>query len=99
MIFLNILKKINNNNNFSFISNKKIKTLVELHQKDKKRIQFLRSKLKYGKVLFQLEYHYYKNKYLINTVYKLVFINQVTDSFNKYSTQNILEHISIKRDI
>jgi len=99
MIFLNILKKIHNDNSFGFISNKKIKTLLKLHQKDKKRIQFLRSKLKYGKVVFQLDYQYYKNKYLINTVYKPVLINQVPDSFNKYSVKNILEQISIKKDI
>lgn len=99
MIFLNILKKLSLSNSPKNISPKKIKTILKMHQIDKDRIKFLRSKLKYGKVLFQLEYQYYKNKYLINIYYKPVLINQLPSNSDKYSIENIVDYISIKKDI
>lgn len=99
MIFLNILKKLISNNSLRKLPRKKIKTLIKMHQMDKNRIFFIRSKLKYGKVLFQLEYQYYKNKYLINTFYKPVLINQEPDTSEKYSVDTISDYISIKKDI
>lgn len=98
MIFLNILKTISTSG-VKKLPNKTITNLIRLHQIDKSRIAFLRSKLKYGKVLFQLEYQYYKGKYLINTVYKPVLINQAPDVSNKYSVESIAEYVSIKKDI
>lgn len=98
MIFLNIVKKLQSDNLIQKLPKKKIKYLLRKHIEDKARISFLRSKLKYGKVLFQLEYQYYKGKYLINTTYKPVLINQAPDN-NKYSIENIAEYISIKKDI
>jgi hypothetical protein len=98
MIFLNIVKKLQRDNLIQNLPKKKIKYLLRRHVDDKARISFLRSKLKYGKVLFQLEYQYYKNKYLINTIYKPVLINQAPDN-NKYSVENIADYISIKKDI
>lgn len=98
MIFLNIVKKLQSNNLIHKLPKKKINYLLKKHVDDKIRISFLRSKLKYGKVLFQLEYQYYKNKYLINTVYKPVLINQAPDN-NKYSVENIADYISIKKDV
>ena len=98
MIFLNILKTISAHD-AKKLPNKTITNLIRLHQIDKSRIAFLRSKLKYGKVLFQLEYQYYKGKYLINTVYKPVLINQAPDVSNKYSVESIAEYVSIKKDI
>jgi ribosomal protein S24E len=99
MIFLNIFKKLIFNNSLKKLPQKKIKTLIKMYQVDKNRIFFIRSKLKYGKVLFQLEYQYYKNKYLINTFYKPVLINQEPDTSEKYSVDKIADYISIKKDI
>jgi len=99
MIFLNILKKLISSNSLKKLPRKKVKTLIKMHQMDKNRIFFIRSKLKYGKVLFQLEYQYYKNKYLINTFYKPVLINQEPDTSEKYSVDSIVNYISIKKDI
>lgn len=99
MIFLNIFKKLIFNNSLKKLPQKKIKTLIKMYQVDKNRIFFIRSKLKYGKVLFQLEYQYYKSKYLINTFYKPVLINQEPDTSEKYSVDKIADYISIKKDI
>lgn len=81
------------------LSKKKLNSLLKNHLIDKKRVSFLRSKLKYGKVVFQLEYQYYKKRYLINTVYKPVLINQVPDNKDKYSVEYIADYVSIKKDI
>ena len=70
-----------------------------MHNRDKARVAFIRSKLKYGKVFFQLEYQYYKKKYLINTFYKPILINQISSENDKYSVDYIAEYISIKKDI
>jgi len=99
MIFLNILTKINQEIPNKKLSFKKIKSILKMHERDKKRVTLLRSKLKYGKVLFQLEYQYYKGKYLINIFYKPVLINQAPENSDKYSIDNIVEYISIKKDI
>lgn len=98
MIFFNILKKLSDKNLVNF-SNKKIKNLINLYKKDKERIKFIRSKLIYGKVVFQLEYKYFKGKYLLNTEFKPILVNQVNNSQNKYSVENILNYTSIKKDI
>ena len=81
------------------VSRKKICKLINIHYLDKKRIAFVRSKLKYGKVFFQLEYQYYKGKYLINTVYKPILINQAPTENKKHSVEYIADYISIKKDI
>jgi hypothetical protein len=81
------------------ISQKKINRLIYTHYVDKKRIAFIRSKLKYGKVFFQLEYQYYKGKYLINTVYKPILINQAQTKNEKHSVEYIADYVSIKKDI
>ena len=98
MIFLNILQKLQNSNLIQKLPKKKVNYLLQKHFQDKNRIHFLRSKLKYGKVLFQLEYQYYKGKYLINTVYKPVLINQAPETNIKHSYDGILDSISAKKD-
>ena len=98
MIFLNIVKKLQNSNLTQTLPKKKINYIIKKHIEDKNRINFLRSKLKYGKVLFHLEYQYYKGKYLINTVYKPVLINQAPENHGKYSYESILSSISAKKD-
>lgn len=99
MLFLNIMKSIVDNKLSKNISQKKINRLIYTHYVDKKRIAFIRSKLKYGKVFFQLEYQYYKGKYLINTVYKPILINQAQTKNEKHSVEYIADYVSIKKDI
>ena len=99
MIFLNIIKTLTTNNTIYRLPKKKINYLLRKHIQDRQRIDFLRSKLKYGKVLFRLEYQYYKKKYLINTIYKPVLVNQVPDNRDKYSVEYIADYVSIKKDI
>jgi hypothetical protein len=53
MIFLNILQKLQNSNLIQKLPKKKVNYLLQKHFQDKNRIHFLRSKLKYGKVLLQ----------------------------------------------
>lgn len=98
MIFLNILKNLQKDKTIQKLSNKKKKYILIKHLEDKKRISFLRSKLKYGKVVFQLSYQYYKGKYLINTDYKPILINQ-SETKTLYSYENIYDSISLKKDL
>lgn len=98
MIFLNILKNLQKDKTIQKLSNKKKKYILIKHLEDKKRISFLRSKLKYGKVVFQLSYQYYKGKYLINTDYKPTLINQ-SETKTLYSYENIYDSISLKKDL
>jgi hypothetical protein len=79
------------------LSNKKIKYLLMKHLEDKNRVAFLRSKLKYGKVVFQLSYQYYKGRYLINTEYKPTLINQ-SETSKSHSYESIYDSISLKKD-
>lgn len=97
MIFLNILKNLQKDRTIKKLSNKKIKYLLMKHLEDKNRVAFLRSKLKYGKVVFQLSYQYYKGKYLINTEYKPKLINQ-SETGKSHSYESIYDSISLKKD-
>ncbi len=97
MIFLNILKNLQKDKTIQKLSNKKIKYLLMKHLEDKNRVSFLRSKLKYGKVVFQLSYQYYKGKYLINTEYKPTLINQ-SETGKSHSYESIYDSISLKKD-
>jgi len=97
MIFLNILKNLQKDKTIQKLSNKKIKYLLMKHLEDKNRVAFLRSKLKYGKVVFQLSYQYYKGIYLINTEYKPTLINQ-SETSKTHSYESIYDSISLKKD-
>lgn len=98
MIFLNILKNLQKDKTIQKLSTKKVKYLLMKHSEDKKRVSFLRSKLKYGKVVFQLSYQYYKGKYLINTEYKPTLINQ-SETSKSHSYESIYDSISLKKDL
>ena len=98
MIFLNILKNLQKDKTIQKLSNKKIKYLLMKHLEDKNRVAFLRSKLKYGKVVFQLSYQYYKGIYLINTEYKPTLINQ-SETSKPHSYESIYDSISLKKDL